>query len=128
MIIGPISIAVTLWLPSAITFYFAVAASLGIAQNLLFLQPWFRRWNKLPALPPPEPPKPAAPVDPNAGLVSTAIAPIRDAMKTAREKVDAMAKKGNDKAEFKKEKELIQKQQEEIMNDTWRRMREQRRK
>lgn len=54
-VLGPLSILVTHSLPAGVTFYFAVAAILGIVQSTITTNPAFRRWAALPPLP--EPPK-----------------------------------------------------------------------
>lgn len=51
IVITPIGVAVTAFLPAAVQFYFCCASVLAALQSRIVLAPAFRRWARLPTLP-----------------------------------------------------------------------------
>jgi YidC/Oxa1 family membrane protein insertase len=126
-VLGPVSLLFTLWLPSGVTFYFAFAALLGLLQNTITMQPWFRRWAKLPLLQPP-------PVDPSAYQPpkgASAFTIVREQFKQtlndAQSGQGGMIQRMQAKAEHEKEEKAKERKQESVRTDMWKRMDKKRR-
>lgn len=104
-----------------------MASILGVTQNLLFMQPWFRRFSGLSPLPPPEAPAPPSYQPPaNAGPIATAIAPIKGTWNEAKEKISEYSENSAEKNKIKQEKKAVQKKREQEISNMWRRMKEKR--
>ena len=100
-------------MPAGTTFYFACAALLGVAQNTLTMQPWFRRWVGVSPLPPP-------PVDPTPTVKSDvgAFAAMKErfgkVVQEAQSKQGGMAQRMQAKSEAdRKEKAKLRREEEE---------------
>ncbi|KAL1858941.1 hypothetical protein VTK73DRAFT_7737 [Phialemonium thermophilum] len=52
IIMGPLSLIVTIYFPAGLQFFFLVTGALQYLQTWLFYRPWLRRWANLPPLKP----------------------------------------------------------------------------
>jgi membrane protein insertase Oxa1/YidC/SpoIIIJ len=119
-VLAPIAIPVTIFLPAGVTFYFALAALLGAAQNTLTMQPWFRRWYGLTLLPPP----PVETYQAPANASSFAILKDRfgQVVKDAKSKQGGMVQRMEARAEADRKLKAQQKRNDEAWQDIQKRI------
>jgi membrane protein insertase Oxa1/YidC/SpoIIIJ len=110
-------------LPAGVTFYFALAAALGMVQNAITMQPWFRRWAGLALLPTPpkttyQPPRGGA----NTSTLGAVKEQFSQVLKDARSGQGGMMERMQAKAEAEKEEKARAKRDEQHRRDLKKRL------